>query len=73
MDERDFLIIAIEEYHPGVHEVLVETLGIPLTEAETGILTMFRMATLRNDVEISEPFLRALQGLLDLAAITRIE
>ena len=70
MDEREFLMLAIEEYHPGVHEVLTEVLGLPLTDAEIGILTMYRLASLRGEIEISEPFKQALEGLLELAAIT---
>lgn len=67
MDERKFLILAIHEYHPGIHEVLVETLGLPLTDAELGIITMFRMAHMRGDVELSEPFKKVLDGLLEIA------
>ncbi len=69
MDEKEFLILAIEEYHPGVHEVLVDVLGVPLIDAELGILTMFRMADLRGDIEAEGPFRQALEALLDLAAI----
>lgn len=69
MDEREFLILAIAEYHPGVHEVLVDVLGLPLSDAELGILTMFRMASLRDEIEVEGPFKQALEGLLDLAAM----
>ena len=69
MDERLFLMIAIEEYHPGVHEVLVDVLGLPLSDAELGILTMFRMASMRDEIEVEGPFKQALEGLLALAAI----
>jgi len=68
MDERTFLLAAIEEYHPGVHEVLVETLGLPLSDAELGILTMFRMANMRGQIEIEGPFKQALEGILELTA-----
>ena len=71
MDERLFLMVAIEEYHPGVHEVLVDVLGLPLSDAELGILTMFRMASIRDEIEVEGPFRQALEGLLDLAAIAR--
>ena len=37
MNERDFLLTAIAEYHPGIHEVLVDILGLPLSDAELGI------------------------------------
>ena len=71
MDERLFLMIAIEEYHPGVHEVLVDVLGLPLSDAELGILTMFRMASMRDEIEAEGPFKQALEGLLALAAMAR--
>ena len=67
MDEREFLVLAIQEYHPGVHEVLVEVLGLPLSDAELGIVTMFRMASMRDEIEVEGPFKKALEGLLELA------
>ncbi len=69
MDERDFLILAIQEYHPGVHEVLVEVLGLSLSDTELGIVAMFRMASMRGEIEIEGPFRAAPEGLLDLAAM----
>lgn len=69
VDEREFLLLAIAEYHPGVHEVLVDVLGLPLSDAELGILTMFRMASLRDEIEVEGPFKQALEGLLELAAM----
>jgi transcriptional regulator with XRE-family HTH domain len=68
MDERKFLTLAIEEYFPGVNEVLVETLGLPLSDVELGIVTMFRMASMRGDIELVVPFRTALEALLKLAA-----
>ncbi len=70
IDERHLLMLAIQEYHPGVHEVLVDVLGLPLSDAELGIVTMFRMATIRDDIEVEGPFRAALEGLLELAAVT---
>ncbi|WP_146348542.1 hypothetical protein [Falsiphaeobacter marinintestinus] len=64
-----FNTLAIQEYHPGVHEVLVEVLGLPLSDAELGIVAMFRMASMRGEIEIEGPFRAALEGLLDLAAM----
>lgn len=71
IDERKFLTLAIQEYHPGVYEVLVETLGIQARDAELGVLTMFRMANIRGQIEIEEPFRKTLGGLLDLARLAR--
>lgn len=73
MDGRAFLLLAIEEYHPGVHEVLVDVLGLPLSDAELGIVTMFRMASMRDEIELEGPFKAALQGLLDLAEIAQTQ
>lgn len=71
MDERQFLLVAIEEYHPGVHEVLVEVLGVPLSDAELGIVTMFRMASMRGEIEVAGPFRATLEGVLALAAMAQ--
>lgn len=68
LDERKFLIIAIQEYYPGVQEVLVETLGLPMSDAELGIALMFRMASLRGNIETEAPFRTALEALLELTA-----
>ena len=68
MDEKDFLILAIQEYHPGIHEILLDVLGVPLTDAELGILTMFRMADIKGNMEVEGSFRQALEALLDLAA-----
>lgn len=69
LDERKFLNIAIQEYYPGVQEVLVETLGLPLPDAELGIALMFRMASIRGDIETEKPFRAALEALLELSAV----
>ncbi|GKY87412.1 helix-turn-helix domain-containing protein [Sinisalibacter aestuarii] len=69
MNERDFLLTAIAEYHPGIHEVLLDILGLPLSDAELGIVTMFRMASIRGEIEIEGPLKSALEGLLELAAL----
>src|SRR5690606_8541144 len=68
MDERDFLLTAIAEYHPGIHEVLVDILGLPLSDAELGIVAMFRLASIRGEIKIEGPLTSALEGLLELAA-----
>jgi len=67
MNEREFLLVAIAEYHPGVHEVLVDVLGLPLSDAEIAVVVMFRMAGLRGEIEIEGAFRTALESLLQLA------
>lgn len=57
--------------HPGVHEVLVDVLGLPLSDAELGILTMFRMVSLRGEIEVKGPLKQSLEALLDLSAMAK--
>ncbi len=71
MDEREFLMVAIEEYHPGVHEVLVDVMGVPLSDAELAIITMFRMSGMRGDIEVADAFRAAIEAVLALAALAR--
>lgn len=67
IDQAKFLLLAIEEYHSGIYEVLCEVLGLPLSEAERGVVVMFRLANLKGDLELEGPFLKALEGVLELA------
>jgi len=34
LDQTTFLLVAIEEYHQGVYEVLGDTLGLPFSDVE---------------------------------------
>lgn len=72
MDERYFLMLALQEYFPGVHEVLVDVLGLSMKDAEIGILTMFRLADIRGNPEVEPAFLKALEALLELAAFKQV-
>lgn len=67
LNQTRFLLVAIEEYHTGIYEVLSDTLGLPFTDAEQGLVVLFRMASLRNEIELDGPFRKALEGLLELA------
>ncbi|MDD9720307.1 helix-turn-helix transcriptional regulator [Sulfitobacter sp. PR48] len=67
LDQTRFLLVAIEDYHTGVYEVLCDTLGLPFSDAEQGLVMLFRMASLRNEIEFDGPFRKALEGLLELA------
>lgn len=67
IEERNLILIAIEEYHPGIMEILHSILGLPRSEAEVGILTMFRMFSLRGNSDAYRAFVRALDALLELA------
>lgn len=72
MNQTRFLLVAVEEYHAGVYEVLCDTLGLPFSDAEQGLVVLFRMANLRNEIELDGPFRKALEGLLDLAEAANI-
>ncbi len=69
LDQAQFLLGAIEEYHEGAYEVLCDTLGLPLSVSEQRLIAMFRTACLRNEIELEGPFLNALEGLLELAEL----
>ena len=73
IDQTSFLLVAIEEYHNGVYEVLCDTLGLPFSDAEQGLVVLFRMASLRTDIELDGPFRKALEGLLDLAEAANMQ
>lgn len=71
IDQAEFLLIAIEEYHSGIYEVLCDVLGLPFSDAEQGLVVLFRMASLRGDIELEGPFKKALEGLLELAEMAK--
>lgn len=71
MNELQFLVLAIQEYYPGVYEVLIEALGIHKEDAELGVMTMFRIANIRGQIETEDPFRKALDGILELARLAR--
>jgi len=66
LDQASFLLVAIEEYHHEIYEVLRDTLGLPLSDAEQQLILMFRLANLRAEIELGGAFFAAFQGLLDL-------
>lgn len=46
LDAQEFLMTAIKEYYPPVHQVLVDILGLPLTADEMDAVARVRMAEL---------------------------
>lgn len=66
IDERKFVLGAIEEYYPGVMGDLLDAIGIQKPDAEVGLLAMFRMMGLRDRPEAASAFLRSFDALLDL-------
>jgi transcriptional regulator with XRE-family HTH domain len=73
MDQATFLLVAIEDYHKGVYDVLCDALGLPLSDAEQGMVVLFRMASLRNEIELDGPFRKALEGLLELVEVANMK
>ena len=67
MDQSAFLLLAIEEYHSGVYEILTDVLGVPFSDAEQGLVVLFRMANLNADIELEGPLKRAFEAVLELA------
>lgn len=67
MDQAEFLLLAVEEYHSGVFEVLSDTLGLPYSDAEQGLVVMFSMASLKQDFGLEGSFKKALEGIMELA------
>lgn len=49
LDVQEFLMTAIKEYYPPVHDVLVDILGLPLTAEEMDAVTKVRMKELKGE------------------------
>ena len=62
LDQTRFLLVAIEEYHAGDYEVLRDTLGVPFSNADQGLVVLYRMARLRNEIGPNGPFRKAMEG-----------
>ena len=69
IDETQFLDCALAEYHPEVHEVLTEVLGLPLEPDEEALLGLFRIANLGGNVRLEGPLRDALVNLFELASM----
>ena len=68
INAQTFLMTAIEEYHPGTHEVLVDVLGLPLSDTEVRLLGLLRTTEASGIVDAIGPLWRYLETLLELAA-----
>lgn len=66
MNAQLFLMTAIEEYHPGTHEVLADVLGLPLSEMEMQVLGFMRTAAGRGIVDAIESLWKHLPTVLSL-------
>ena len=67
IDQTKFLECALLEYHPEVHEVLTDVLGLPLEPAEEELLALFRIANLDGAIQIDGPLRDTLENLFELA------
>ena len=68
IDQTAFLDCALAEYHPEVHEVLTEVLGLPLSPEEEELVGLFRMANLDENIRMDGPLRAALEGIFELAS-----
>ncbi|MBO9395827.1 hypothetical protein J7400_03980 [Shimia sp. R9_2] len=64
INAQTFLMTAIEEYHPGTHEVLVDVLGLPLSDTEMRLLSLLRTTEASGIVDAIGPLWRYLENLL---------
>jgi hypothetical protein len=67
LDCNRFLDIALAEYHPEVHEILTEVLGLPLDPDEEELVALFRMANLDGNVRLDGALKSAVEALFELA------
>lgn len=63
---QTFLMTAIKEYHLGTHEVLVDVLGLPLSETEMRLLDLLRTTEASGFIDVIGPLLRHMERLLEL-------
>lgn len=63
---QTFLMTAIKEYHLGTHEVLVDVLGLPLSETEMRLLDLLRTTEASGFIDVVGPLLRHMERLLEL-------
>lgn len=68
INAQTFLMTAIEEYHPGTHEVLVDVLGLPLSETEIRLLDLLRTTEASGKVDAIGPRWRYLETLLEVSS-----
>jgi transcriptional regulator with XRE-family HTH domain len=67
VDRTVFLEIALAEYHPEVHEILTEVLGLPLDPDEEDLVALFRMANLDGNIRLEGALKIAVENLFELA------
>lgn len=71
IDRTAFLECALEEYHPEVHEVLCEVLGLPLTPDEEELVSIYRIACLDHYLPLEGPLRDILENLFKVAGAAK--
>jgi hypothetical protein len=66
--ERDFLRVAMEEYHPEIWGVLRETFDDMLTEPENELLAIFRLFNSEEQIVFDHELVTVLASVFTLAA-----
>lgn len=69
LDPDDFLLLALEEYHPEVFIVLSEVLGMSISMIQRGLILMYRMADISGNPELEPAFSKAIEGLLAIGGL----
>lgn len=67
VDRTRFLEIALAEYHPEVHEILTEVLGLPLEPDEEELVALYRFANLHGNIRIDGALKNAILNIFELA------
>ena len=67
IDQSQFLDSALAEYHPEVHEVFTEVLGLPLEPDEEELLCLYRIANINGNIRLEGPLRDAVANLFELA------
>ena len=67
VSERQFLRVAMAEYHPEVWDVLRASFGDVLTQTEQDLLAVYRLFDADGDIVIDEHLCDALSGVFGLA------
>jgi len=74
IDQIYLLRLAMEEYHPAIWEVLVNTIGIPLTANEFEMLFAYRIASVDEEIPVTyEKFVAVVDVLVGTGDCTASE
>lgn len=68
LEERAFLLAALQQYHSDIVNMLTKTLHLPGPDVELGLAIMVRLASMQSKPEAAESFRTALEAFLELSA-----